>query len=353
MDEPVTGRLTRKGLLRAVVAFGVAAPFIPRARGANATGADVEKAKQEGLVSLYMSLDPTIADAIIKPFTAKYGIRVQYYRASSPAVTAKVLQEADANRVGADVVDASDVGGFLVMKQRGVLLPYDSPVAQSVPVGLKDPDGTWVADRLTQYVIQYNTKSVTGAAVPHHWIDLAAPRFANQLVYLGDSAGDGAPALYRMAKEFGWDLLEKYAVNKPIRVDGPQLETQIIEHGERIAGFNQNDNLAWRSKRQGEPTDYVYPSEGVFVEPGAVGILKGAAHPNAAKLFYDWWLGDIGQKVLVQGGKYSSRQDLGPPEGNPPLGKLKLLKLDYAEWTTQRTHALQRLTQIFGGDWGV
>lgn len=61
----------------------------------------MEKAKQEGLVNLYMSLDPTIADAIIKPFTAKYGFRVQYYRASSPAVTAKVLQEADANRVGA------------------------------------------------------------------------------------------------------------------------------------------------------------------------------------------------------------------------------------------------------------
>lgn len=51
------------------------------------------------------------------------------------------------------------------MKQRGVLLPYDSPVAHSVPVGLKDPDGTWVADRLTQYVIQYNTKSITGAAI--------------------------------------------------------------------------------------------------------------------------------------------------------------------------------------------
>ena len=70
-------------------------------------------------------------------------------------------------------------------------------------------------------------------------------------------------------------------------------------------------------------------------ELGAVGLIAGSARPNAAMLFYDWWMGDQGQALLVAGGKYSSRTDLAPPEGSPPLSELKLLVLDYAEYQAE------------------
>src|SRR4029453_15737653 len=44
---------------------------------------DVEKAKAEGKVVLYTSLDTQIVDAINQPFTQKYGIAVQYFRGGS------------------------------------------------------------------------------------------------------------------------------------------------------------------------------------------------------------------------------------------------------------------------------
>ena len=342
------------GLVRTVgpvCALAAGASASARAAAA-ATGADVAKAKSEGNVMLYTSLDTKIVDAIIKPFQEQYGIKVQYYRGGSADVSSKVLAEAAARRIQADIVDASDVGAFLAMKSVGILKPYDSPSTKAVAGNLRDPDNTWVADRLTQAVIQWNTKLV-GSAPPQHWKDLSDPRFASKLVFFSSSNGDGGPRLYTLALAFGWELLESYAANKPLRVATPQLVTQLLESGERAAAFCTNDNIAWRSKKLGKPTDYGFPTEGVPTELGAVGLLKDAPHPNAAMLFYDWWMSETGQKILVDGGKYSSRSDLAPPSGNPPLKELKLLVLDYAKYQAQRTQLLERLTRIFGGEWGA
>lgn len=349
-------KLTRRMLLRqAGHVIGASALLgarlgVPALIVRAATGADLAKAKREGLVRLYTSLDTKIVDSIIKPFKDKYGIQVQYYRGGSADVSSKVLAEADAGRVQADMVDASDVGAFLVMKQRGLLTPYDSPVTKTVAPRLRDPGGVWVADRLTQAVIQWSTK--LGGDAPKHWKDLADPKYAGKLAFFSSSNGDGAPRLYTLALHLGWPLLEALAAGKPLRVDTPQLLTQILENGERLVGFTQNDNIAWRSKLLGKPTDYVFPSEGMPTELGAVGLIKNAAHPNAAMLFYDWWMGDEGQRLLVEGGKYSSRSDFDPPKGNPPLAKLKLMVLDYPYFQARRSEVLTRMAKIFGGEWG-
>lgn len=310
----------------------------------------VSAAKKEGAVQLYTSLDTKIVEAIIKPFKDKYGIDVKYYRGGSADVSSKVLSEADAGKVQADVVDASDVGAFIAMKQKGLLEPYESPNARGVPANLRDADSVWVADRLTQAVIQFNTQLVP--TPPKRWKDLIGQQYGGKLVYFSASNGDGAPRLYTLAKELGWELLDGLAATKPLRVQTPQIVTQTLENGERTVGFVQNDNLAWRSKQLGKPTDYLYPDEGVPVELGAVGLIKNANNPNAGKLFYDWWMGDEGQKLLVDGGKYSSRADLVPPKGAPPLNKLKLLVLDYAEYQSKRAEILARMAKIFGGEWG-
>lgn len=355
-------RLTRRTLLRhtgvaAGASIGLArlfdlSPAAPVLLAQPATGADPAKAKREGTVMFYTSLDTQILDTIIKPFQDRYGIKVQYYRGGPADVSSKVLAEADAGRVQADIMDASDVGAFIAMKKRGLLRPYDSPAAKTVAANLRDPDHYWVADRLTQAVIQWNTR-VIGGGPPLHWKDLTGAAYSGKLTFYSSSNGDGAPRLYALAVAFGWGLLEAYAASKPLRVNTPQLLTQLLENGERVAGFAQNDNIAWRSKLQGKPTAYAFPPEGVPTELGAVGLLKDTAHPNAAMLFYDWWMGEAGQKILVDGGKYSSRSDLAPPKGSPPLKQLRLLVLDYERYQAERTDILARMTKVFGGEWGA
>jgi iron(III) transport system substrate-binding protein len=251
------------------------------------------------------------------------------------------------------MVDASDVAALLVMKERGLLLQKKSDASPFVPASLQDQDGTWMADRLTQGVIQFNTSEFGGDKAPKTWRDLTKPHMAGRLVFMSSVNGDGAPRLYTLAKNFGWGLLKAYAANKPMRTTTPQQVTQILESDERGLAFCTNDNIAWRSKRQGKPTDYIYPPEGVPTEPGAVGLIKGSAHPHAAFLFHEFWMGQEAQKLLVDGGKYSSRTDVAPPTGSKPLAQIKLLTLDYAEYKKNRQDILQKMTDIFGGEWGV
>lgn len=313
---------------------------------------DVAKAKQEGTVSLYTSLDTEILSTINQAFTKQYGINVVYYRSgATSAITNKVMAEASVGQVKADVVDASDPAGFLLMASKGVLRPYNSPETKSVPKNLRDKDGRWTADRLTQVVIQYNTAATPDP--PKHWKDLTDPRFQSKLVFFDSGAGEAGYRLDVLAKNFGWDLLQGYARNKPLRVATPQLVTQVLERGERTVAFAQNDNIAWRSQLDGKPTDYVMPTEGVPTEPGAVGVTAKAPHPNAALLYFDFWMGKKGQQLLVEGGKYSSRTDLAPPKGEKPLKDLKLLTLDFAAYQKARPSVLKHLAQIFGGQWGT
>ena len=346
-------RTVLKGLAAAPVLLAGRRVWAADGMPTMASEVDMAKAKAEGKVTLYTSLDTKIVDAIVGPFKEKYGISVEYFRGGSADVTSKVLAEADAGRIQADMVDASDLAALLVMKERGLLLEKKSDAEAVISPDLRDPDGTWMADRLTQGVVQYNVNEFGGDKAPKTWKDLTKPEFKGRLTFFSSANGDGAPRLYTMAQHLGWELLEALAANEPLRVASPQLVTQVLESGERGAAFATNDNIAWRSKQQGKPTDFVYPPEGVPTEPGAVGLVKGSASPNAAFLFHEFWMGKEAQELLVKGGKYSSRTDVAPPTGSPPLDQIKLLTLDYAEYKNKRQDILQRMTDVFGGEWGI
>lgn len=346
--------IARRSVLKGLAAGGTVTVIGPGAWAqtagpAEASQIDIAKAKAEGKLVLYTSLDTQIVDAINAEFTKRYGIEVQYFRGGSSDVTSKVLAEADAGRPQADMVDASDLAALLLMKERGLLKPFQSPAMGAVAKELRDPDGTWITDRLTQAVIQFNTKEF-GSTPPSTWADLG--KAAGRLVYFSSPYGDGAPRLYTLAKHLGWDLLKVLAATKPLRVQTPQVMAQVLERGERGAGFLQNDNIAWRSKLQGKPTDYVFPAVGVPTEIGACGLLKSSTRPHAAALYYEWWMGAEGQALLVKGGKYSSRTDVAPPEGSTPLSKLKLLTLDYSEYGKNKVKILDQMASTFGGEWG-
>lgn len=308
----------------------------------------VAQAQEEGSVVLYTSLDTQIVEAIIAPFEERFDIEVEFFRAGSADVSIKVLQEAEAGRLGADVIDISDVAAFFSMKDRGYLEEYESPFRATIDPSLMDPDATWTACRLTHGLHQWNTELLKEEP-PQTWAALADPAWQGQLATWIDPGGSEVPRLFAVASGLGWELLERIAENNPLYIDSPQSLTQLLEQGERAVGFAQNDNLAWRSKREGNPTHYLFPQDGAAVEIGAVGKAKDSPHPNAGLLLLNWWLGNEGQAELARGGKYSSRTDIASPEGSPPLAEINQFPIDYEEYEANREEIIDRLKSIFGG----
>jgi ABC-type Fe3+ transport system substrate-binding protein len=57
----------------------------------------------------------------------------------------------------------------------------------------------------------------------------------------------------------------------------------------------------------------IYPTEGVFIVSSFTAIIKGARHPNAARLFAQFMISPPAQKMIAEGGVHSSRIDIAPP----------------------------------------
>ena len=91
-------------------------------------------------------------------------------------------------------------------------------------------------------------------------------------------------------------------------------------------------------KAQGHPIKTLYPSDGLFIIPSPTSVVKNSPHPNAAKLFAEFMIGDDAQKIFPADGGYSVRTDIAPPAGSPDLKSLKIIAVedDYIERESQR-----------------
>lgn len=318
-------------------------------KGTTLSKPDVDAAKKEGTVSLYSSLDTAIIDRIIKPFTDKYGIKVTYYRATAAAVASKLLNEWDAKRHFCDVLDVSDVAAANMMKRRGMLAKYRPASLDAYPKEMRDKDGFWTANRLTQIILGYNTKSITGDMVPKGWLDLVDPKFSGKMVVQEPSTF--APRVHTVVINIkdGWDWLAKIGKNKPKFVQTVQVMGQMNETGEVPISIFQNDNIVTRARANGKPVDMVFPKEGVPCEAGVIACMNEASHPNAARLLIDWWLGEEGQKANVDGFKYSPRPDMDPPKGCPRLKDLTLWQPDYDYLELHMNEVIDKITKVLNG----
>lgn len=328
---------------------GTAQAPAPTAKPEVSTKPDVNAAKKEGVVSLYTSLDTAIVDTIIKPFKDQYGIDVKYYRAGATDVATKVLNEWDAKQYLCDVLDVSDIPTVNMMKTRGMLAKYNPASLDAYPANMRDKDGFWTADRLTQIILGYNTKSISGDMVPKSWADLADPKYSGKMVM--QEPNTFTLRIYAVVTNLkdGWNWLAKVGKNKPGYVQTVQVMEQMNETGEIPIAIFQNDNIVSRAHAGGKPVNMVYPKEGVVTEPGAIALMNKTSHPNAGKLFIDWWLGDQGQKANVAGFKYSPRPDMAPPEGCPPLKDLTLWEEDNNYLQAHMNEVADKITKALGG----
>src|SRR5262245_65121525 len=129
--------------VRAVVLAALVCAFAKPGLAADATL--IESAKKEGKVVWYTTL---IVNQAIRPlkeaFERKYpGIELQYARADESPTAAKILAEAQAGRLQADVFDG--ISNMVPLKRAGIVAPYVPSSAGLIAADMKDKDGYWIA----------------------------------------------------------------------------------------------------------------------------------------------------------------------------------------------------------------
>ena len=333
--------------LAACVAL-VALALLPLA-GATAPPADpvdMAAAKREGNVSWYTSTPVAQAQKIANLFQAETGIKVELFRSGGSAVVRRFMQEVDARRIIADVLTISDPAAVSMMIKRDMVVPFRPRNFDKVPAAVKDPSGYHVAQRLN--LIGIVARVDRGLDLPKNWTDLVDPRYKGRLVMPDPSfTAIQLMVVGTLSHKYGWDFYRRLRANEIMIVQGHQQVSDALTRGERLIAAEGADSYAWEARKAGHKVQTIFPTDGGFAIPAPTVVIKGSPHPQAAKAFTEFMIGDTVQKMFPTEGIYAARSDIPPPAGSPPLGAIKLMTVDYERIEKEAKSLKDRFNEIY------
>ena len=288
--------------LAAAAALAATCPFAQNL--ATYTGADrmdqiVAAAKKEGALTLYTTIAEKDLPVIVKPFEEKYGIQVTVWRAGTDKVLQRTVQEA---RAGRNEVDAIHFGSpeMEALAREKILQAVDSPVHKDLIPHAVPPHKQWAATILSVWVQAYNTNVVRKEELPKSYQDLLDPRWKGKLGIEVKNDDWFATVVDQMGGEekglaYFRQLVDKNGISAR---KGHTLLNNMVVSGEVPLALTVYNYMPQQAKKKGAPIDW-FAIEPAIARSNAIGIARGAKHPNAALLFYEYLLGPDGQKAMV------------------------------------------------------
>jgi len=315
------------------------------------TPALVEAARKEGRLAFYTAMDIPVAERLAKGFGARYsGIAVRVERSGSERLYSRIEQERGSNISAVDVVNSADAAHFIVWKRNGWLAPYvPEEAAQHIPARYRDPEGMHITTRIWLSSIGYNTRMVKAEEAPRSFADLLDPKWAGKMVKAHPAySGTIMTATFQIARELGWEYLEKLAGQRIMQVQSSTDPPKKLAAGERAVMADGNDYNLIQLKERGEPVEVVYPSEGTPLITGPSGVFRAAPNPNAARLFYSWLHTIEAQQLLVDfAAQHSAHAQVKAKAGRLKLTDIKLMQDDPAGVERSAEEIKTRYARLF------
>jgi iron(III) transport system substrate-binding protein len=202
-------------------------------------------------------------------------------------------------------------GGPTTIFDRGVqdslLAPYRPAWAGHVgPKGVGAGDRYYPAYR-TPAVIAFNSRIVPREQAPRDWDAVLEPRWFDKVLIRDPMASGTMRAIWGLiierslrtsgdtARGMAWlrrldGQTKAYALNPAI------LDARLARGEGLVTLWDLPDILISRSK--GMPFDYTFPRSGTVVIDDAIGLVRGARHPDAARAFIDY-VGSVEGQLLA------------------------------------------------------
>lgn len=332
------------GLLVVALALAACAPVqAPASESANTTTAASTSGANE--LVIYTSRAESLFNPVVEAFNQAHSeIKVTVLTGKGGELGARLLEE-KANPQ-ADLFINSDVMAIVDLANQGLFAPNDSATIAALPATQRAADGSWTALTLRLRVIMYNKDLVPEADLPQSVFDLTDPKWQGQ-VGATDSTSDAmiahVAALIKLVGEEKATAFVKGLVDNGTQFFGGHTDIRkAVGNGELKLGF-VNHYYYHLSRTEGAPVGIVYPDQadlGMLVNSTNAGIIQGAKHADAAKLFIDFLLSPEGQKIFAEKNfEYPLLADVALAEGVDPLADLKLAEINLTELYELRQQA--------------
>lgn len=299
------GRISRRTVLAGIGGFSAATILRPRASFA-----------QEADLIVYSSLPATIQDRVVKGFEAKFGVKLNTLRLTSPVLAQRFIAEQRAGQHACDILTLSVETVFQEASKQGLLAPlagipeYDA---------LKEP---W--KRSTHYfcsgaqglTIAYNTKTVSDSLAPKGWEDILKAEFKDGIVTPDPRAGGSTlPFWLLLRRTYGDDFIRNVGKQNLKLVSAMAQGLEHLAAGEYKLLVPCTNASFYPFLQSGAParlTPIPSPTTGIFNNSG---IAANAPHMELAKKY-------IGYLASAEGQQVQSKDILISPLGDLP-GSIK------------------------------
>ena len=274
----------------------------PRLSQAQITPDLVEAAKKEGEVMFYGAITVNSSKAIGDAFEKKYGIKLQHWRGDATELINRALAEARAGKPAFDVTLGNEVV-MTTLDQKKLFAVFDPPAAKGYPKQFLDPDKRMTPWRVLPYGLNYNHQMLKAEEAPKIWEDLLAPKWKGKF-------GMANPGIHVTTLQFvinldkllgaKWlNVVEGWAKQEP-RLGRSLADTiQPLTSGEVPVAIGYiKDKFQYPG-----PIEYVRMNK-YLASLSFAAINRQAPHPNAARLFTDFFLGAESQRIFGGFGEY-------------------------------------------------
>ena len=292
----------------------------------------LQAAKKEGQVAIYFYRYGRLLDAFQKEYPE---IKVVSVTGRGSQLTTRIIAERRADKYLADLYSGGANGAFNVLYKAKALDPL-KPLLLLPEVAdeskwfggehrYADPDGKYIYAYLanpSDAQLSYNAKLVEPKTFNSHW-DLLHPKWRGKIVSL-DPRDTGLGATMQFLyyhPEIGPEFIRKFFGGMDITFSKnfPQMTDWLAKEKFAICMGCKDSQKA---NNQGLPVDDFdtggWKEGGSFsTGGGSLSLLNRAPHPNAAKVFVNWFLSPRGQKAL---------QQLGDPHDPPNSRRIDISK---------------------------
>jgi len=282
----------------------------------------VELAKKEGKVVVSIPASNELRAAIEKHFEKRYGIDVEPVVGRAATLVRRMIDEA---RAGVRYMDLhmggseSIVTGLLPESVLDPLEPY------MVLPEVKDPKNWWgghiwidSAKRFIYGTSAHQTVSLwinsqlMKANEVRSFDDLLDEKLKDKIGFLDPRTPGSGASMWSYLREIkGEDYLRRLAGQKLALSRDQRVLAEILAKGRVnvVVGLTYYSYAPFL--KAGLPVEpLAVPKEGLYVSGGSghLVVLKNAAHPNATRLFVNWFLSQEGQEVYTRAMQQATRR---------------------------------------------
>lgn len=253
-----------------------------------------------------------LCQRVAAEFTKSTGIKANYVRLSAGEAVARL--NASGGSPEFDAWFGGGAEGHIAADEKGLIEPYASKNAASIPNSYKDAAGVWTGIYVSAVSFCSNTDvlSKIGADAPDSWGDLLDPVFKRNVAMAHPgTSGTAYQALWTQVelnkgdKDKALGYFSKLHSNILQYSKSGSAPGQMAGRGEVAVGIILAQDCQKFITEGFTNLKTTFPKEGTGYEVGAVSLIKNTKNVDAAKAFIDWSLTAEAQNLGAGVGTFS------------------------------------------------